>query len=146
MWQFQAAVVTKYSIQRNPVLDPVDCKGTYGSRCSSDAVSLVAPDYRHRLSLAWSVGDNTAQFGWRRIGKVRDSAVGSSGSIPAQDTFDLNVSLATPVKGLRVNVGIDNLTDKAPPTGMPNPGVYNTFTDTYSALGRSYGVSATMKF
>jgi iron complex outermembrane recepter protein len=144
--QYQASVVRSYTIQRNPILDPVDCKGTYGFRCSSDAVSLVMPDYRHRLSLAWSLGENTAQLGWRRIGKVRDSAVGSSGSIPAYNTFDLNLSLATPIKGLTVNAGIDNLTDKAPPTGMTNPGVYNTFTDTYSALGRSYGLSATMKF
>lgn len=144
--QYQASVMSSYTIQRNPVLDPVDCKGTYGFRCSSDAVSLVMPDYRHRLSLGWTLGENTAQVGWRRIGKVRDSAVGSSGSIPAYDTFDLNVSVATPIKGLTVNAGVDNLTNKAPPTGMTNPGVYNTFTDTYSALGRSYGLSATMKF
>ena len=146
VWQYQAAVVSSYTIQRNPVLDAVDCKGTYGFRCSSDAVSLVMPAYRHRVSLAWSVADHTVQLGWKRIGKVKDSAGGSAGAIPAQDTFDLNVSMATPVKGLRVNFGVDNLTDKAPPTGMPNPGVYNTFTDTYSALGRNYGLSATMKF
>lgn len=145
VWQYQASVVRSYSIQRNPVLAPVDCKGTYGSRCSSDAVSLVAPDYRHRLSLAWSIGENTAQLGWKRIGKVRDSAVGSTGSIPAQDTFDVNVSMQMPIKGLRVNFGIDNLTDKAPPTGMTNPGIYNTFTDTYGALGRTVGVSLSYK-
>ncbi|HZF81137.1 MAG TPA: TonB-dependent receptor [Rubrivivax sp.] len=146
VWQYQASVVSDYTIQRNPVLDPIDCKGTYGFRCSSDAVSLVMPDYRHRVSLAWTIGEHTAQFGWKRIGKVNDSAVGSTGSIPAHDTFDLNFSVATPVKGLRVNFGIDNITDKEPPTGMTNPGVFNTFTDTYSALGRSYGLSATMKF
>ena len=145
VWQYQASVVQSYSIQRNPVLDPVDCKGTYGSRCSSDAVSLVSADYRHRVSLAWSIGENTAQLGWKRIGEVRDSAVGSSGSIPAQDTFDVNFAVQTPVKGLRLNFGIDNVTDKAPPTGMTNPGIYNTFTDTYGALGRVYGLSLSFK-
>ena len=144
--QAQVAVVSDYTIQRNPVLAPVDCKGTYGFRCSSDAVSLVMPDYRHRMSLAWSTGGHTAQLGWKRIGKVRDSAVGSAGSIPAFDTFDFNIAVATPIRGLTLNVGIDNIADKAPPTGMANPGVFSTFTDTYSALGRSYGLSATMKF
>jgi iron complex outermembrane recepter protein len=52
-WQYQAALVQSYSIQKNPVLDPIDCKGTYGVRCSSDVVSLVMPDYRHRVSLTW---------------------------------------------------------------------------------------------
>lgn len=145
VWQYQGSVVKSYMIQRNPVLAPVDCKGTYGSRCSSDAVSLVMPDYRHRVSLAWTIGENTAQLGWKRIGKVRDSTVGSTGTIPAQDTYDLNLALATPVKGLRLNVGIDNLFDKAPPTGITNPGAFNTYTDTYSALGRSIGLSLTYR-
>ncbi len=144
--QYQASIISSYVIQRNPVLAPVDCKGTYGSRCSSDAVSLVMPSYKHRASLAWSWGDSTAQVGWTRIGKVRDSAVGSTGEIPAQDTFDLNVSVNTPIKGLRVNAGVDNVFDKSPPTGMANPGVFNTFTDTYASLGRSFGLSATYKF
>jgi iron complex outermembrane recepter protein len=145
VWQYQASVVRSYTIQRNPVLDAIDCKGTYGSRCSSDAVTLVMPDYRHRASLAWTVQGLTTQLGWTRIGKVRDSAVGSTGSIPAQDYLDLNVALQTPLKGLSVNVGVDNLTGKKPPTGFTNPGVFNTFTDTYNVLGRSYGLSLNYK-
>jgi iron complex outermembrane recepter protein len=144
-WQYQAAMVQKYSIQKNPVLDPIDCKGTYGATCSSDAVSLVAPDYRHRVSLTWGVDGSAVQLGWKRIGKVRDSSVGSDGSIAAQDYFDLNMSWATPVTGLTVNLGIDNLFAKAPPTPK-NPGPFNTFLDTYNGMGRTYGLSATMKF
>lgn len=143
--QYQASIVKSYLIQRSPVLDPVDCKGRYGFRCSSDAVSLVAPDYRHRAAVGWQAGGVSAQLGWKRIGKVLDSTVGSSGSIAAHDTFDLNVSWRTPIKGLTVGVGIDNLTDKAPPAPL-NPGTFNTFPDTYDVLGRSVGVQVTMKF
>lgn len=145
VWQYQASFVRSYTIQRNPILDPVDCKGTYGFRCSSDAVTLVMPDYRHRASLAWTAGGITAQLGWTRIGKVRDSAVGSTGSIPAQDYLDLNVALRTPVKGLSVTLGVDNLSGKKPPTGFPNPGSFNTFPDTYNVMGRSYGLSVNYK-
>ncbi len=146
VWQYQASFVTDYKIQRNPILDAVDCKGSYGFRCSSDAVSLVAPDYRHRASLAWTAGNLTTQFGWKRIGKVADSTVGSTGSIGAQDTFDLNLAWQVPgSRGLTLTVGVDNLFDKAPPTPV-NPGSFNTFSDTYSVLGRTVGASATMKF
>ncbi|MCA2998578.1 MAG: TonB-dependent receptor plug domain-containing protein [Rhodocyclaceae bacterium] len=144
-WQYQGAFVRKYTIQRNAVLDPIDCKGTYGSRCSSDAVSLVAPSYRHRASVTWEASMLTAQIGWKRIGKVNDSTFGSTGSISAQDYFDLNIAWRTPVKGLSVNAGIDNIADKKPPTPT-NPSTFNTFADTYNVLGRSLGFTATYKF
>ena len=143
--QYQASMVRDYKIQRSPILDPVDCKGRYGSRCSSDATSLVSPDYRHRAALGWQVAGHAVQLGWSRIGKVRDSAVGSDGVIEAQNYIDLNLAWATPIKGLSVNLGIDNLADKKPPTPR-NPGTFNTFPDTYNVVGRSYGVAATMKF
>lgn len=143
-WGYQASIVRSYSIQKNPILDPIDCKGTYGVRCSSDAVSLVAPSYRHRASIGWTHGDYSAQFGWKRIGAVKDSTVGSDGRISAQDTFDLNASVQGPIKGMTFNVGIDNLFDKNPPMAK-NPATFNTYPDTYSVLGRSIGVSVTMR-
>jgi iron complex outermembrane recepter protein len=144
-FQYQAALVKNYSIQKTPIQDPIDCKGTYGARCSSDAVSLVAPAYRHRVALGWAVDDYSAQLGWKRIGGVRDSTLGSDGTISAQNYFDLNTSLATPIKGLTVNLGIDNLFAKAPPLPK-NASSFNTFIDTYNVQGRTYGLSATLKF
>jgi iron complex outermembrane recepter protein len=144
-YQYQAALVKTYSIQKTPIQDPIDCKASYGARCSSDAVSLVAPDYRHRIALGWAVGDYAAQLGWKRIGAVKDSTLGSDGTISAQNYFDLNTSLATPIKGLTVNLGIDNLFAKAPPTPK-NASSFNTFIDTYNVQGRTYGLSATLKF
>ena len=127
-WQYQAAIVRNYTIQKNPVLDPIDCKGSYAFRCSSDAVSLVAPDYRHRASLTWDGNAFTTQVGWKRIGKVTDSTVGSTETISAQDYFDVNISWRPPVAGLTVNFGIDNISNKQPPQPK-NAGTFNTYPD-----------------
>ena len=144
-WQYQAAIVKEYSIQKNPVLDAIDCKGSYGFRCSSDAVSLVAPSYRHRASLTWELEQVTAQLGWKRVGEVKDSTVGSLDKIGAQDYIDLNFSIKPAIAGLTVNIGLDNLFDKKPP--MPtNAAIFNTYPDTYNVLGRSLGVTATYKY
>ena len=144
-WQYQAAIVKKYTIQKNAVLDPIDCKGSYAFRCSSDAVSLVAPDYRHRASVTWDNGAYTTQLGWKRIGEVKDSTIGGTETIAAQNTFDLNFSWRTPVKGLTVNFGIDNIADKQPPLPL-NAGTFNTYPDTYGVVGRSYGLSGNYRF
>src|SRR3546814_1425775 len=97
---YTASIVTKYSIQRNAALTPVNCKGTYGAACSSDLVTLVAPDFRSRATITWDSKPLTVQFGWRRIGSVRDSTAGSVGRIPAYDYFDLNLAFRPPVEGL----------------------------------------------
>lgn len=141
---YQGNIVTKYTIQRNEVLQPVDCKGTYGFACSSDAVSLVAADYRHRVSAAWDVGMVTAQLGWQRIGGLRDSAAGSTGRIGAKDYFDLALSVK-PLETLTVNLGVDNVFKTDPPTPT-NAGSFNTYPDTYNIIGRTIGISATLRY
>ncbi len=143
-WQYQASFVQTYTIQKNAVLAPIDCKGSYGFRCSSDAVSLVAPAYRHRASVAATFNTVTAQLGWKRIGKVRDSTIGSTETIGAQDYFDLNFSVQPPIKGLMVNFGVDNITNKQPPLPK-NAGSFNTYPDAYNVIGRTYGLSLTYK-
>src|SRR3546814_8985149 len=74
----------------------------------------------------WSsdVCSSDLQFGWKRIGSVRDSTAGSTGRIPAYDYFDLNLAVRPPVEGLTLAFGIDNLFDKKPPLPV-NPGAYN---------------------
>ncbi len=145
-WTFgyQGSFVTDYTIQRNAVLTPVDCKARYGARCSSDLVTLVAPDYRHRATFTWDSEPLTVQLGWKRIGAVKDSAVGSVGAIPAFDYFDLNMALRPPIDGLTLTFGIDNLLGKKPPRPI-NPGAFNTFPDTYDVLGRTFGFSLTIR-
>jgi iron complex outermembrane recepter protein len=141
---YQASIVTGYTIQRNPVLAPINCKGRYGFRCSSDAVSLVAADFRHRATFTWDSEPLTVQLGWKRIGAVQDSTVGSVGFIKSQDYFDLNIAIRPPIKGAVLTVGVDNLFDKKPPLPV-NPGAFNTFPDTYDVLGRSFGISLTVR-
>jgi iron complex outermembrane recepter protein len=137
------STVRAYTIQRNAVLAPVDCKGSFGFRCSSDAVSLVMPDYRHRVSATWAAAEWTAGLVWRRIGEVKDSAVGSTDTMAAQDTFDLNLAYRpSMVKGLSIGLGINNLADKKPPAPV-NSSTFGTYTDTYDVLGRSFGLSLT---
>ncbi len=141
---YLGSFVTQYSIQRNAVLTPVNCKGRYGVPCSSDLVSLVAPDYRHRATVTWDSKPVTVQFGWKHIGAVRDSTAGSTGAIPAFDYFDLNLAVRPPIAGATLAFGIDNLFDKKPPTPV-NPGAFNTFPDTYDVLGRTFGLSLTIR-
>ncbi len=145
-WQlgYQGSFVTKYTIQRNAVLVPVNCKASYGARCSSDLVTLVAPSYRHRATFTWDSEPLTVQFGWKRIGAVSDSTVGSTGGIGNFDYYDLNLAIRPPIEGLTLTVGIDNLFAKKPPLPV-NPGAFNTFPDTYDVLGRTFGFSLTLR-
>lgn len=141
---YQGSFVTDYTIQRNAALAPIDCKGTYGARCSSDLVTLVAPDYRHRATVTMDSEPLTVQLGWRRIGEVRNSAVGSNATIEPYDYFDLNLAIRPPVEGLTLSVGIENLFGKSPPLPV-NPGAFNTFPDTYDVLGTRFGFAVTLK-
>jgi outer membrane receptor protein involved in Fe transport len=142
---YTASIVTDYTIQRNAALTPIDCKGRYGARCSSDLVTLVSPDYRHRATLTWDSQPVTVQLGWKRIGKVQDSAVGSTDEIEAFDYFDLNFAVRPGmVDGLSIAFGIDNLLDKKPPRPR-NAGAFNTYPDTYDVLGRNFGLSVTLR-
>ena len=146
-WNFGyvGSIVTDYSIRRNAVLEPVDCKGSYGARCSSDLVTLVAPDYRHRATFTWDSEPLTAQIGWTRIGSVKDATVGSTAKIPAYNYFDMNFTLRpTPLQGLELGFGVDNIFNKKPPLPK-NAGAYNTYPDTYDVLGTTFGVSITYK-
>jgi iron complex outermembrane recepter protein len=140
---YQANIVTDYSIQRNAALAPIDCLGTWATNCSSDLVSVVQADYKHRASTTLSGDTWTVQLGWQRIGDLRNSTVGGTGTIPAFDYLDLNVAWKSD-NGLTVNFGIDNVTDKLPP--LPNnPSLFNTLPDTYNVLGRTIGLSLTWR-
>ena len=141
---YQSTIVTDYTIQRNPVLDPVDCKGTYGFACSSDAVSLVQPDYRHRVAATLDSDFGILQFVWRRIGEV-ENASNRSEKIEAFDYFDLNAQFDTGIYDMTINVGIRNLFDKKPPQPA-SPGAFGTYPGTYDIVGRTFGASASITF
>jgi iron complex outermembrane recepter protein len=141
---YQATFVNTYSIQRNPTLAAIDCTGTYAATCSAESTTFVNPKYRHRASVAFNFGAVTSQFGWTRIGKVRDSTAASLDTIPAIDYFDLNLSIKPPVEGLTLNLGVNNLFDKQPP--QPRiAGSFGTYPETYDVIGRTVGLSLTLR-
>ncbi len=141
-FRYNANIVTGYTLQTYPGAPVKDCKGTYGADCSTGE-TFVQASYKHRVSLNWSSDKLTTQIGWQRIGSVRDSSLGSTDRIAAQDYFDLSISIK-PVEWATINVGADNIFGKLPP--LPNnAGAFNTYPDTYNVIGRTVGISLTLK-
>lgn len=139
---YQGTFVTHYIIQSNPTTAILNCAGTFGAACSSDATTLVQPAYRHDINLTWTYEKAQIQLDWQRIGAVRNSNPGATDVIPDQDTFDLNASYQFK-NWLTLNAGIHNLFDKDPPIVASSTN-FNTFPDTYDVLGRAYLVSVTV--
>lgn len=142
-FSYQGNIVTSYIFQPNPTVAPIQCKGTFGATCSSDATTLVQPDYRHDASVTAVFGTGELQFNWQRIGEVRNSAPGQTNTLKAQNIFDLTGSFR-PLEWLTVSGGVYNLFDRDPPLVVG--GVFNTFPDTYDVLGRTYGISLSTRF
>jgi outer membrane receptor protein involved in Fe transport len=142
-FSYQGNIVTDYIFQPNPTVAPIQCKGTFGATCSSDATTLVQPDYRHDASVTAVFDRGQIQFNWQRIGEVRNSAPGQTNTLAAQDIFDLTGAFRM-LDWLTLSGGVYNLFDKEPP--FVAGGVFNTFPDTYDVLGRTYGVSLTARF
>jgi iron complex outermembrane recepter protein len=143
---YQGTFVTHYTIQSNSTVPAVNCAGTFGATCSSDATTLVQPAYRHNITLGWQFDWGQVELDWQRIGAVRDSAPGATDVIPDQDYFDINSSYQV-TKWLALNAGIHNLFDKDPPIVAPTStnGGFNTFPDTYDLYGRVFSFSVTLR-
>jgi hypothetical protein len=139
---YQGNFVTHYTIQSNPTVPSINCGGTFGATCSSDATTLVQPDYRHNITLGWQFDWGQIELDWQRIGAVRDSAPGTTDVIPDQDYFDINSSYSV-TKWMILNVGIHNMFDKDPPI-VPSSSNFNTFPDTYDLYGRMFSFSVTL--
>jgi iron complex outermembrane recepter protein len=142
---YQANFTLNYSIQRNAAQPAIDCTGRFGGTCSVETTTFVNPAYRHRASLALDFGAVTSQIGWTRIGKVQDSTLLTiTDTIPAINYFDLNLSIKPPIEGVTLNVGVNNLFDKQPPQPR-TAGAFGTFPESYDVIGRSVGLSLTIK-
>ncbi len=140
---YQGNIVTRYTVQSNPTVAALDCAGTFGATCSSDATTLVQPDYRHNAAASWVFPRGQVQINWQRIGGVRNSAPGAANTLPAVNYYDLNASYRLR-PWLTATAGVHNLFDKDPPF-VPTGGVFNTFLDTYDVLGRTFAVSLTAR-
>lgn len=135
---YQATIITKQTRQNNATVAAIDCKGTFGSACSGDFASVLQADYKHRVTLDWTLDTVAMQLGWRRIGEV-ENAADRTVSISAQNYLDLAASWQA-TDELSLTAGIDNLLDKEPPLPLSGANHFNTVSD-YPVTGRTLGVS-----
>ncbi len=108
--------------------------------------------YRGLLGVGWKYFDLDALLTARYIHKLEitdpDGLIFNAPSIqiPSVTYFDLTIGYELPTK-THIQVGMLNLTDKAPPLFYQN-NVLNANTDvsTYDTLGRQYFVGVVQKF
>jgi iron complex outermembrane recepter protein len=143
LFQYQGNLVLKYTIQQNAAVPVQNCRATFGIACSSDGVSLVQAGYKGYTSLGWEFEKVLAHLGWQRIGAVHDSTPGADDVIAAYDYFDFALSYKAS-RSVSVNFSVNNLFDKLPPI-VTNAAEYNTYPDTYDVLGRTFGISFTVR-
>jgi outer membrane receptor protein involved in Fe transport len=139
--------------------DTYNCEGYFGTVCGASN-----PGWRHVFTTTWSTPwsglDVTAR--WRYLGQAKSEQYSNDASlagtpfpgtanIPAYNYIDLS-AMITVYKGVRLQVGVNNIADKDPPIITSGGGGFgsdcptitpngsscngNTFPGTYDALGR----------
>ena len=149
---FRAGLATSYtSTYKNsatpgePGAESIDYAGTYNQQFGNIS------RWRGTLTLNWDKGNWNAQWQSRYVNHLTalnaDAAIAGV-NIPIASVLYHSIQLgyAVPSIHTRFDVGIDNLSDKAPPRVYQNSGNYNVDTSTYDVLGRYYWARATVKF
>jgi len=140
---YQGNIVTSQSRQNNATVDPIDCKGTFGTSCTGDFASILQAGYRHRASVDWLTESLNVQLSWRRIGSVA-FALDNSNTIAAQNYIDLAFAWNYS-EGFQVTVGVDNLFDKKPPVPTAGGNLFGTVSE-YDVIGRTFGLATRLRF
>jgi outer membrane receptor protein involved in Fe transport len=146
-----------------------NCKGLFGVVCGASN-----PGWRHVLNTTWSTPWDALDITlrWRYLGSATSELASGdpqlSGKsfpltqrIPAYNYLDLSAMFQV-YKGVRLQLGVNNITDKDPPTINSAGGGYasncptltpngsscngNTFPGTYDALGRFIFAHITAQF
>lgn len=112
--------------------DGVNYNGNFGS-----------PKHRAVLANSWKLGGFSAQYNLNMIGKNGDR---DGDFAPTYTTHDFQFAWDTPLKGLKLSVGVNNLTEKFPAlVGSPyDQKPFNYYL--YDAYGRQYYGRIEMKF
>ena len=139
-----------------------DCAGYFGSTCGAPT-----PHWRHVLNTDWQApwAGLDLSLRWRYIGPTNSDRVSQDPQLSAaflQQTAHiggfsyLDMSLGVPVAstGINLRVGVNNITDKAPPivangnySDCPNTSCNdNTWVGTYDTLGRYLYARVSVKF
>ncbi|MEM8817094.1 MAG: TonB-dependent receptor [Pseudomonadota bacterium] len=140
---YQGNIVVDQLRQNNATVEPLDCKGTFGTSCTGDFASILQADYRHRANVDWFNGDFNVQLSWRRIGEV-SNVLDPADTISAQNYIDLAVAWDVSERYL-LTFGVDNLFDEKPPVPASNGNLFGTVSD-YDVIGATFGASLRIRY
>lgn len=160
LWSLNGSYIIHNSTTPLPGGGSYDCGGLFGSTCQT-----FTPRWRHNLRTTWvSPWNLDASLNWRFIGKVGNDnndpnpllhfvVEGAydfqSAQAPNVSYIDLQLAWHTPLKGLDIRAGVDNLFDRDPPI-LVLPAYYGAgYANTapaYDTLGRQLYVAFTATF
>lgn len=145
-----------------------NCAGYWGTTCSTGAPSSGPnPHWKHVMNTDWQApwAGLDVNLRWRYIGPSQSDHVsqnpqlagtfyGGTAHIGGYSYLDLSLGIPVASTGIDVRVGVNNLTDKAPPivpsgnySECPNTTCNdNTWVGTYDTLGRYLYAHVSAKF
>ncbi|KAA0068252.1 TonB-dependent receptor [Rhodanobacter sp. T12-5] len=149
---FKAGFASTYLSTYNNTATPgqqdaetVNYAGTYSQQFGNMA------RWRGTLTFNWALGNWSAQWQTRYINHLTnlnaDAAIpGTNLPMASVMYHSIQLGYAIPSWHTRIDVGVDNLSDKIPPLVYQNGTNYNVDASTYDTLGRYYWARATVKF
>ncbi|MEO5829053.1 MAG: TonB-dependent receptor [Rhodanobacter sp.] len=107
--------------------------------------------WRGTMTFNWALGNWSAQWQTRYINHLTNLNADASTpgvNLPMASVLYHSIQLgyAIPSWHTRIDIGVDNLSDKVPPLVYQNGSNYNVDTATYDTIGRYYWARATVKF
>jgi outer membrane receptor protein involved in Fe transport len=154
-----------YFTQPVPTGGSYNCVGYFGTTCNSN--NGPTPAWRHVMTSNWSspYAGLDVTLRWRYIGPMNSDRVSQdpqmsqsyfpgTAHIGGYSYLDMSASMPVASTGISVRVGVNNVTDKAPPivangnySDCPNLTCNdNTFVGTYDTLGRYLYAHVSAKF
>ena len=143
-----ATQVSENGFKSLPSTARIECAGLYGPDCAGPTAKT-----KWSQRTTWTVGDFTAGYNWRYLGKVSvqgGTFLADYSTIKAFNYVDLSFAWEA-TKNLRFTLSVNNAGDLKPPvvgntiaTTATNSG--NTFPQWYDVVGRAYTLGATLKF
>jgi outer membrane receptor protein involved in Fe transport len=126
----------------------IDCEGRFGAQCA-----VPTPKWRHTMRTTLGVGPAALSLQWRYLGSSRDDNDEITYAVErfkATNYFDLTGTVDVN-DNLTFNLGVSNLFDKDPPIAAStqsggNGEQSNTYPTFYDVLGRTFFVSARVRF
>lgn len=146
---YLATILNELSTQTLPGSPAIDCAGLHGDACNNPS-----PEYRHRVSLNWSLDKLSTTLSWRYISSVDQyaSAPTAVNKLDATSYFDVAGSYRVS-ETLSLRAGVNNVLDQDPPltslagfSGSETDGRGNTYPQIYDAQGRYVFAGATIRF